>query len=160
MKKNSFFPTTEAGMCMKTNKTATICRPKMTTFLHDLADCSDISYQPSRILRELEPFFSRFERRRTQSWFQSAETQAPGFTGRGCIADACYEPRPAPSRHQSEMWKGNPWSAAGNHPPALMRRPLLNQEGSLWCESGGEPLGGTWIDPFIPGKCRWMPRCV
>jgi len=55
--KEFFFPMTEAGMCMKTNKTAMICRPKMTTFLQNLADCSDISYQPPRNLRESTPLF-------------------------------------------------------------------------------------------------------
>jgi hypothetical protein len=75
-------------MCMKTNRTATICQPKMTTFMHDLAECSDISYQPPRILRESGPFSSRIEHRRTRSWFQSGESQEPGFTGCGNITGA------------------------------------------------------------------------
>ena len=133
--KEFFFPMTEAGMCMKTNKTAIICRPKMTTFLRDLAECSDFSYRPSRILRESRPFLSRIERRRTQSCFQSAESQAPGFTGRANVADAYSSP-----------------------PPALVRRPSLAKEGSFCCESGGESLGRVGGGALACGKCRWRPR--
>jgi hypothetical protein len=71
-KKEFFFTTTEAGMCMKTNKTALIFRPG--------------------------------------------------------------------------------WSAAGNHPPALVRRPLLNQEGSPLCESGAEPFGVRGSILSYPGN--------
>jgi hypothetical protein len=54
--------TNEAVMCMKTNRTTTICRPKMATFLHDSAESSDILCKHRRILREPWAFLSRFER--------------------------------------------------------------------------------------------------
>ena len=55
---------------------------------------------------------------------------------------------------QSEMWEGNPRSAAGNHPPALGRRPLLNQEGSPWCESVGSLLrAGEWVTTCLENAC-------
>jgi len=130
-KKNSYFTTTEAGMCMKTNKTAIICRPKMTTFLRDLAECSDFSYRPSRILRESRPFLSRIERRRTQSCFQSAESQAPGFTGRANVADAYSSP-----------------------PPGASAPPLLSQGGELLLRIGRGVIGASRGGSF---SLRKMP---
>jgi len=55
---------------MKTSKEATICRPKMVTFLHNLAEGSDILCNHRRILREPWAFLSRFERWRTQPSFE------------------------------------------------------------------------------------------
>jgi hypothetical protein len=46
-------------MCMKTNKAATFCQPKMRTFLFNLWECSDNLYKPLPILREAGAFLSR-----------------------------------------------------------------------------------------------------
>jgi hypothetical protein len=153
---------------MKTNKTATICRLKMTKFLHDLAECSDISYQPARILRESTPLLSRIERRRTQSSLPNCRNSRPGFTGFGFFADACYEPLPLPARLESKMSERNHRMAAGNHPPgANAPAPpesggdslVRISRGDIDADVEGERFWVAWFGSFMLGKCWWKPRC-
>ena|ERR1017187_649770 len=63
----------------KKNKTWTIFRPKITTFLPQSPECSDILYKSSRILCELRDPLPRFEPGRTQASFQSEGPQPPGW---------------------------------------------------------------------------------
>src|ERR1035438_8950716 len=104
------------AICMKTNRAATICRPKTRIFLFRLVECTDILCKPPRILQESGAILSRIERGRVRSSFQSAGSRGGGLW----------------------MTQNNGNNSCFNHPPALTRRPSLTKEGSLDLNHGGE----------------------
>ena len=105
------------AISMKIKSRRQIADPKLSTFGHDVPNCSAISCKPPRILQESGAIMSRTERGRVRSSFQSAGSQAPDFACCGNRTNSCHRP-----------------------PPALTRRPSLTKEGSFSLNRGRELL--------------------
>src|ERR1017187_7659060 len=82
------------AISMKTKSRRQIADPKLSTFGHDVPNCSDISCKPPRILQESGAIMSRIERGRVRSSFQSAGSQALDIPCCSNATDSCHQPPP------------------------------------------------------------------
>ena len=134
---NSFFATTEAGMYMKTNTTATIYYAKMATFWHDLAECSDIFTRTFALFLGIGGLFVKNRGLADAIRISKSRNAGTGlYRARRCCR---------------RLFIATPGASAP---------PLLSQGGEILLRIGRGVIGASRGGFLACGKCRWRPRCL